>query len=608
MLSGRARLRVPIVLGTLLAALLPAGAETRREATQVFLSGSGDQVVRRSIAVVDRFDGQDLDFSWFPERPGTTAAGLLNGSGRLVWRRAGAAEYDRTAVFATYEGQMRDGRPDGRGRLRFADGAVQEGLFRDGRLHGEGTSIEAGGERYDGSFRDGLRHGRGVLRFANGNRHEGAFADGLRHGEGTMILAGGGRYGGRWQDDRFLGTVPDTLADALAGGVTSIAGKSGDADRVEFGMDVDRRLTEQEEAVRYTSEPTDTGVVVRPSNPGLWERWTGQRTIRIEPYWIDYDTDVNYFESHVWLTGDIAAKDGKPFTLKDIVVDVKSSGVFRKPLFSIDGAFGCTSFRPELNLINNGFGKAYGARLTFAFTNRDGSLRSRSFTRDIGDIDTNASIRLEREIAALGANVGTLAATTYVCNGDKACAGDPAARMPLGELAALAFRSSDLGIVFGPAGRLMDEHVVTRIEGRLDYEWRGDGGSAFKASEPLESFIALGTADRFELLAECGAGFGGSPEAPEHLKVELKERGRDYQMALPVRGRKQAKNYTVRLDLTAPRSSVHDVIVRARFADGTVRSARPLYIKYFRIPEDSVNWGGGAAGPAACTIASYTAC
>jgi hypothetical protein len=54
-----------------------------------------------------------------------------------------------------YEGDVRDGRHNGRGALTLASDDRFEGEFRDGSLNGPGTYRSPTGEHYEGGFLDG---------------------------------------------------------------------------------------------------------------------------------------------------------------------------------------------------------------------------------------------------------------------------------------------------------------------------------------------------------------------------------------------------------------------------------------------------------------------
>ena len=129
--------------------------------------------------------------------------GKASGDGRLVRWNAGTLVYE-------YEGQMRDGRRNGRGTFTYADGNRYEGEFRDGKIHGRGTYAWANGERYKGEWRDEKKHGQGTHTWPNGNRYEGEWQDGKIHGRGAYIWANGDRYEGQFRDGKIDGPVTYT--------------------------------------------------------------------------------------------------------------------------------------------------------------------------------------------------------------------------------------------------------------------------------------------------------------------------------------------------------------------------------------------------------------
>ena len=50
------------------------------------------------------------------------------------------------------EGEFKDGKPEGRGTYRFANGNVYEGEFKDGNPEGRGTMRKANGDIKDVRF------------------------------------------------------------------------------------------------------------------------------------------------------------------------------------------------------------------------------------------------------------------------------------------------------------------------------------------------------------------------------------------------------------------------------------------------------------------------
>ncbi len=63
----------------------------------------------------------------------------------------------------TYTGDLKDGRPHGRGEWTHPDGRVYRGQFINGNIEGQGVMIFPGGIEYRGEFEDGLAHGSGTM-------------------------------------------------------------------------------------------------------------------------------------------------------------------------------------------------------------------------------------------------------------------------------------------------------------------------------------------------------------------------------------------------------------------------------------------------------------
>ena len=55
----------------------------------------------------------------------------------------------------SYVGYFVQGKPDGKGKYTWANGARLEGTFKNGKAHGAGVYISAKGVRYEGQFLDG---------------------------------------------------------------------------------------------------------------------------------------------------------------------------------------------------------------------------------------------------------------------------------------------------------------------------------------------------------------------------------------------------------------------------------------------------------------------
>ena len=62
------------------------------------------------------------------------------------------------------------------------------------------------GDVYEGEWSpEGKRQGQGKLKMANGDQYCGEFVNGFFHGMGTLILKDGGRYEGGFELGRYHG-------------------------------------------------------------------------------------------------------------------------------------------------------------------------------------------------------------------------------------------------------------------------------------------------------------------------------------------------------------------------------------------------------------------
>jgi hypothetical protein len=89
-----------------------------------------------------------------------------------------------------WNGDCRDGLPEGHGTATFAEGWLFAGEMAAGLFEGNGTMTLPGGERYTGNFTAGRYQGQGVYTFSNGDRYVGEFQAGVMHGTGLFRPAG----------------------------------------------------------------------------------------------------------------------------------------------------------------------------------------------------------------------------------------------------------------------------------------------------------------------------------------------------------------------------------------------------------------------------------
>ncbi len=95
-----------------------------------------------------------------------------------------------------YEGEIKNGEPNGLGTFNKLDGYKYEGEWKDGTPNGQGTMTYSDGDKHEGEFKDGEANGNGTLIYSSGDKYEGEFKDGEINGIGTYTKINGDKYKG----------------------------------------------------------------------------------------------------------------------------------------------------------------------------------------------------------------------------------------------------------------------------------------------------------------------------------------------------------------------------------------------------------------------------
>ena len=90
------------------------------------------------------------------------------------------------------------------------DFSKYEGEIKNGFPNGQGTETFSNGEMYIGEWKEGKEHGQGTKTYSVGGKYVGEWKDGKRDGQGTGILPVGTKFVGEHKDDiPWNGTVYD---------------------------------------------------------------------------------------------------------------------------------------------------------------------------------------------------------------------------------------------------------------------------------------------------------------------------------------------------------------------------------------------------------------
>ena len=556
------------------------------ERVQVIYHEDKGSVVRRTVRVWDAQPEKNLDFVWEPAGPDSLGAdGTVNGVGKLVWRVRGSASYDPNTVYSTYVGELKDGRPDGQGRLQLRSGELFEGRFVAGLLESKGLHIDAGGNRYEGAFLAGRPHGEGRLAQTNGSIYTGSFANGVRHGEGETRLAGGATYMSRWTMGLESGR-PEIVADATLGGLLK-AQSGGDAGRVDISVAIEPRMTQEASdngVLAYQHLVRDEDIAVYPADEQMNNLWNGTGVIG-ENEWLFADREL---DAPAYVQVEMNSTDGKRVELDRLELQVASSEAYRKPMLSIIAHRGCNGFRPSFSLVNHGWGEVRDMTINFQFSAGEGGSASRKFSHPVGSFDEGVDVGIRNIFEEAGVDTRKLEEGRFSCPSVEAiavCRSQVFNEVGFGDLADFV------------AG---DEFLTTSAAGTFDYSWSDDAGNVYPASEQFRAEISLAVIET-PREAECGAGYNESPEALRYQAIDFPIGQQNYAIELPVRGNRKLTRHAARLKLAADpgRSSFHQFSVAATFADGSVRKSKPVSFYFMRPRESSFRPG---MEPPVCTL------
>ena len=114
----------------------------------------------------------------------------------FVWKEFGDKD-----THPVYQGQVKDGKPNGLGVIIYPDGMEYVGGLKNGVMNGQGTFTNANGEKYVGEWIGGRPTGQGTQTYYDGDKYVGLFKDGKYHGQGTYTFSYGGKFVGEFKDD-----------------------------------------------------------------------------------------------------------------------------------------------------------------------------------------------------------------------------------------------------------------------------------------------------------------------------------------------------------------------------------------------------------------------
>lgn len=104
---------------------------------------------------------------------GSLKDGLFNGKGKMEYE-------DKTK----YEGDFENNKKQGVGKFTFSDGTIFEGNFDKDEIGNKGKFTWRNGKTYEGELNNGIFNGKGIFTVPNTAIYEGEFKNGIIHGKG----------------------------------------------------------------------------------------------------------------------------------------------------------------------------------------------------------------------------------------------------------------------------------------------------------------------------------------------------------------------------------------------------------------------------------------
>jgi hypothetical protein len=521
-----------------MAAAASTGAWQKR--SQLVWDADTGKLVRKAFVAWDSAPELGLEFVW--EGNGAPD-GVINGEGRLVWRDKGAPAYDVTAVYSDYRGAVKNGRPDGDGRLKLRNGLVYEGDWRDGTMEGEGR-----------------------LRFANGEAFEGGFADGAPDGAGRLTTLDGRVWNSVWRDGEEIEREPADGAVQLA-----------QAGTVAVNVYLDGKLNDEFRAAqdedgfdRYTYAVDDSSGVLRIqlASDEIMNLWKGDAPIMatLRQGWSDHFEDATQF-GPVFVVVDIANEENQTAEVVGAYLDIDESMSDLQPYIDAYGpADGCNGrLQPEFSLMNAGWGPVENAKLTYAF-GTEAEPGNQTFVAEIGSFEDAAAPSIAGGLEALGIDINRLQNDNFQCVSEDqfaACLAD--------------WQGSDL--LAGLQGATFSDgnaQLLTRMWGILEYEWTdAKGGRNPRQSAVVIDFPVLDVG----FGPECGAGGPverGFPTAKLPLDQTNVRIPINYTDTIAPREQKRFG-----LNFVADKSSRHQFRFVIELADGRTIASPDIDLTYF---------------------------
>ena len=294
----------------------------------------------------------------------------------------------------------------------------------------------------------------------------------MKNGKGhDACSAGGTVYQSQWVMGREVGGLrPDVLADARVGGLLKAQAGGGDADKVEIGVIVDQRMTQQTD-MQASSLVRDEDVAIYPEDNLYNDAWNGTGQVNTTNVYGGPDWE----DTPAFAEVDLKTTDDSKVKLDSLEMKVAASDAYRKPMLSISEHFGCIGFRPDFTIINNGWGDAKDMKMSIQFTTVDEEGNptgqpSRMYTKDVGDFGEGVDVSIKSVLDEAGVDTASLETDAFLSL--RRWSGQCLPRSQLTN----KINFGEVGDYLGNLNQAMTLNAI----GKFDYSWADDQGHVYQ--------------------------------------------------------------------------------------------------------------------------------
>jgi len=163
---------------------------------------------KKDGTLIGKFVNGEWIGSW-----GVLYHGIRNGKGGYYEEKWEGIESEDDKNYSKYEGEIKNGLPNGQGTYTFTNGGKYDGEWKNGEPNGQGITTFPDGGNYIGEYKNEKRNGQGTHTWSDGRKYVGDYKDGVRHGHGTFTLPDGFKYEGEWKDGKQNGQGTETFPD-----------------------------------------------------------------------------------------------------------------------------------------------------------------------------------------------------------------------------------------------------------------------------------------------------------------------------------------------------------------------------------------------------------